>query len=75
MGATGDAKMGQNGEAVAEKAPEPLVCDFCGQTVARVRRIALDQDYDRLQKPHAVQYACDDCSEAKERQRLGRDPG
>jgi hypothetical protein len=56
-------------------APEPLVCDFCGETVPRVRRVALDRDYDRILKPHTVQYACDSCSEAKERRRLGRDPG
>jgi hypothetical protein len=54
---------------------QPLVCDFCGQQVAQVRRIALDRDYDRLQKPHAVQYACAACSAAKERQRLGNDAG
>jgi hypothetical protein len=54
---------------------EEFVCDFCGKTVARVRRIALDRDYDRLQKPHVVQYACDGCSEEKERRRLGADRG
>jgi hypothetical protein len=52
-----------------------LVCDFCGETVSRVRRVALDRDYDRIQKPHAVQYACTACSEAKERRRLGIDRG
>ena len=30
---------------------------------------------DRLRKPHAVKYACHTCSEAKERRRLGLDPG
>ena len=50
---------------------EALLCDFCGATVERVRRIALDRDYDRLQTPHRVQYACDACSEEKERQRMG----
>ena len=50
-------------------APTEFTCDFCGKTVAHVRRIALDRDYDRLQKPHAVQYACDACSEEKERRR------
>ena len=48
-----------------------LRCDFCGQTVPRVRRVALDRDYDRLQKPHPVKYACPSCSDAKERTRLG----
>jgi hypothetical protein len=44
-------------------------CDFCGAEVPRVRRIALDRDYDRLQQPHRVQYACPECSERKERER------
>ena len=43
-----------------------LKCDFCGRTVSRVRRIALDRDYDRLGQRHAVRYACPDCSERKE---------
>jgi predicted RNA-binding Zn-ribbon protein involved in translation (DUF1610 family) len=47
-------------------------CDFCGSEVARVRRVALDRDYDRLQTPHRVQYACPDCSERKERERSTR---
>ena len=38
---------------------------------ARVRRVALDGDYDRLGRRHAVRYACDSCSRAKERGRLG----
>ena len=54
---------------------EQFACDFCGRTVAHVRRIALDRDYDRLQTPHLVRYACDTCSEAKERSRLQRDGG
>ena len=49
--------------------PEGLRCDFCGEQVERVRRVALDRDYDRLQKPHTVRFACRSCSEAKERQR------
>ena len=53
-----------------EDGPEHFVCDFCGETVPRVRRIALDRDYDRLQKPHPVQFGCDRCSEEKERRRL-----
>jgi ribosomal protein L37AE/L43A len=55
-----------------ERGPDSFVCDFCGKTVERVRRIALDRDYDRLQKAHTVRYACDTCSEEKERERLGR---
>ena len=55
--------------------PEQFVCDFCGQTVPRVRRIAIDRDYERLQTPHRVQYACETCSDHKERRRLGIDRG
>ena len=50
-------------------ADERFRCDFCGTEVPRVRRVALDRDYDRLQKPHRVQYACPECSERKERER------
>jgi hypothetical protein len=57
-------------EAECAGGPDHFACDFCGEEVTRVRRIALDRDYDRLQKPHPVQYACDRCSEEKERQRL-----
>ncbi len=46
-------------------------CDFCGAVVPRVRRIALDRDYERLQTPHPVRYACPRCSEKKERDRRG----
>jgi hypothetical protein len=56
---------GNEGEQPGE---EGLRCDFCGAVVHRVRRIALDGDYDRLQ-PHRVKYACPDCSAAKERSR------
>jgi len=56
--------------------PEPaadasFVCDFCGDRVARVRRVALDRDYERLQTRHPVRYACETCSQEKERDRLG----
>ncbi|MBW2425339.1 MAG: hypothetical protein JRG86_13890 [Deltaproteobacteria bacterium] len=46
-------------------------CDFCGDRVAAVRRVALDREYDRLQKLHQELYACPECFENKERQRLG----
>jgi hypothetical protein len=46
-----------------------LRCDFCGASVPRVRRIALDRDYERLRSPHRALYACPACSERKERQR------
>jgi len=62
-------------ESAAEPAPTEsngsFVCDFCGAEVPRVRRVALDRGYDRLQKPHQVQYACSDCSARKEREREG----
>jgi len=48
-----------------------LRCDFCGESAANVRRVALDRDYDRLQTPHRELYACDPCSERKEKRRLG----
>lgn len=51
--------------------PAPLRCDFCSVEVASVRRVALDRDYDRLRTPHRELYACADCSERKERTRLG----
>jgi hypothetical protein len=56
-------------EADGPEAPEDLVCDFCGETTPIVRRIALDGEYDRLQTPHRVRYACPSCSERKERDR------
>jgi hypothetical protein len=61
------------GKPAEDEAQERLVCDFCGQEVPRVRRVALDQDYDRLQQPHAVRYACEACSQKKEKERLGLD--
>lgn len=50
---------------------ELLKCDFCGEPSSRVRRVALDRDYDRLQTPHKELYACARCSEEKERSRGG----
>ncbi len=54
-------------------APEStdLACDFCGKSTEAVRRVALDTDYDRLQRPHKERYACAECSEKKERERAG----
>ena len=51
--------------------PPGLVCDFCGERVASVRRVALDSGYERLQTPHKERYACSACSEKKERERRG----
>ena len=46
-----------------------LKCDFCGREVKRVRRVALDRDYDRLGVRHAVRYACERCSRRKQAER------
>ena len=54
-----------------EQQEQGVRCDFCGELVLAVRRIALDRDYDRLQKPHKEQFACSECSEKKEKERLG----
>lgn len=56
-------------------APERFPCDFCGEEVRSVRRVALDADYERLRTPHRERYACERCSEAKERARLGTGRG
>ena len=44
-------------------------CDFCGRSVPRVRRVALDSGYDRLSRRHAVRYACEGCSRRKDAER------
>ncbi len=75
MGALMNPAEADRPESPEGEAASPLVCDFCGQEVAQVRRIALDRDYDRLQKPHTVQYACETCSAQKERHRLGNATG
>lgn len=63
-----------NAAAASRARPAPgLRCDFCGESVPSVRRIALDRGYDRLQTPHRELYACPTCSERKERSRLGLD--
>ena len=49
--------------------PGGFQCDFCEKVVPRVRRVALDRDYERPQTRHQVRYACPECSEAKERDR------
>jgi len=48
-----------------------LRCDFCGAESERVRRVALDQGYDRLSQRHVVRYACEPCSRRKEQSRAG----
>jgi len=62
--------------AVAEPSPpQPLICDFCGEEVPSVRRVALDEEYERLRTPHQERYGCGPCSERKERRRLGLERG
>lgn len=55
--------------AEAGAAPEGVACDFCGEVVASVRRVALDGDYERLRTRHQVQYSCEVCFDQKERAR------
>ena len=64
---------GEASEAGHEEPQESqaLRCDFCGAEVPRVRRVALDRDYERLQSRHQALYACEQCSEEKELRRLG----
>jgi len=53
--------------------PQPdakgVACDFCGEVVPSVRRVALDGEYERLRTRHQVQYSCAPCFEKKERVR------
>jgi hypothetical protein len=58
-------------EASGRGEAEGQRCDFCGDVVIAVRRVALDVEYDRLQKIHKEQYSCHSCFEAKEDQRMG----
>ena len=53
---------------------EGMRCDFCGASVERVRRVALDGDYERLRTPHRALYACPACSERKEQARRQASP-
>jgi hypothetical protein len=50
-----------------------LKCDFCGREAPKVRRVALEPNYDRLTQRHAVRYACPECSERKSAERKGRE--
>ena len=54
---------------------EPLVdetsihtCDFCSTETDVVRRIVIDNDYNRMGTK--AMYACIECSEKKDRERL-----
>ena len=55
-----------------EAAEQGFCCDFCGEEVPSVRRVALDRGYERLRTPHRVRYACPRCSARKERERRAR---
>ena len=59
------------GDATAIPGRPGLLCDFCGERVPSVRRIAIDEGYERLQTPHKERYACPACSARKEQERLG----
>jgi len=62
----------QDGQEARDDLRDPgRVCDFCGDRVSSVRRVALDWEYDRLQKIHQEQYSCSACFETKEQRRLG----
>ena len=75
LGQLEDRGVEQSEASSLASSPEPgLECDFCRVRVASVRRVALDADYERLVTPHAVQYACQDCFERKDRVRLGLAP-
>jgi len=54
--------------------PAGWVCDFCGERVPSVRRVAMDGDYERLLTPHRERYACPTCSARKEQERRGLPP-
>ena len=62
-------------ETAEAPAPVRLACDFCGEEVSAVSRVALDTDYERLRTPHRELYSCEACFQKKERRRLGLDRG
>jgi hypothetical protein len=70
-GASGEASRRTPGPGAPGQGGRGLRCDFCGEEVTSVRRVALDQGYDRLQAPHRELYACSPCSEKKEQIRRG----
>ena len=59
----------------AEASAQGMKCDFCESVVASVRRVTLHGNYERLRTRHAVMYACPECFEKKDRERLGLEPG
>ena len=46
-----------------------MKCDLCGKEVDTVRRVAIDENYDRLTVKHEIKYACEACSVKKEQER------
>ncbi len=46
-----------------------LRCDFCGKETKRVKRVAIDKNYDRLSIKHNIKYACEECSQLKDKKR------
>ena len=57
-------------EYLDDAASEEFICDFCGKSAEALRRIALDDGYDRLTTNDAPKYACGPCSTKKEETRL-----
>jgi len=53
-----------------EDAMEEMICDFCGKPSGSIRRIALDDGYDRITTKTPAKYACSACSAEKEDARL-----
>jgi hypothetical protein len=58
-------------EYLEDAMSEEMVCDFCGKSAEALRRIALDDGYDRITTKSAPMYACEPCSTEKEQTRLG----
>ena len=63
--------MSDSRQGAPAETSEGMRCDFCGEIAPSVRRVALDGDYERLRTRHREQYACAECSQAKEQERLG----
>ncbi len=58
-----------NSRDLMEEFREELhICDFCDHETHTVRRIVLDKDYDRMQSD--AKYACSECFDQKEKERI-----
>jgi hypothetical protein len=66
----GGARNNHN-EYLEDAMSEDLICNFCGESAEALRRIALDDGYDRITTKTAPLYACEPCSTEKEEMRLG----